>query len=103
MGVWWRSQGSQTTKRSCTKPTGSQLSSLSSKNQPSSLLGQSQPATASSSYLYLSQFPGFLHPYIDDIVDEGDDEDCGFRAIVTLLGWDEESWACGRYEVRKSS
>jgi hypothetical protein len=65
------------------KPTGSQLSSLPC---------QSQPSTAPSRHLYLSQFPGFLHPHIDDIVDVGDNENCDFRAIADLLGRGEESW-----------
>lgn len=52
----------------------------------------SQLSTKTSRHLYLSQFPAFLHPYIDDIIDVGDDENCGFRAIATLLGWGEDSW-----------
>ncbi|XP_050877072.1 uncharacterized protein LOC127080822 [Lathyrus oleraceus] len=71
------SQGSQTTKKSCTKPIGSQTSSLPS---------QSQSATVSSRHLYLSLFLGFLHPCIDDIIDMGDDGNYGFQDIVTLLG-----------------
>lgn len=39
--------------------------------------------------VYLSQFPDFLHPYIDDIIDVGDDRNYGFRDITTLLGWGE--------------
>lgn len=52
---------------------------------------RSQPSTASSRDVYLSQFPNFLHPYIDDIFNVGDDGNCSFRTIETLLGWDEES------------
>lgn len=37
-------------------------------------------------------FLGFLHPYIDDIIDVGDYGNCGFRAIASLLGWGKESW-----------
>ena len=62
-----------TTKRSCTKPIGS------------------QPSSQSSRLLYLFQFPVFLHEYIGDIVDLGQDGNCGFRAIANLLGWSEES------------
>ncbi|CAL5206084.1 unnamed protein product [Lathyrus oleraceus] len=65
--------GSHTTKRSCIKPTESQLCSQSSK------------------HLYLSQSPIFLHQYIDGIVDVDKDGNCGFRAIAVLLGWGEES------------
>lgn len=32
-----------------------------------------------------------MHQYIDDIVDVGDDGNCGFWTIATLLGWGEES------------
>ncbi|XP_050875849.1 uncharacterized protein LOC127079505 [Lathyrus oleraceus] len=41
---------------------------------------------------YLSQFPVFLHQYIDDIVDMEDNGNYGFRVIPTLHGWNEESW-----------
>lgn len=75
------SQGRQTTKRSCTKPT---------RSQPLSMSARSQLSTASLRDVYLSQFPDFLHPYIDDIIDVGDNENCGFRAIASLLGWGEE-------------
>ena len=61
--------GSHTTKISCTKPIERQSCSVSSKLK------------------YLSQFPVFLHQYIDDIVDVGDDENC--CSIAALLGWGE--------------
>ncbi|CAL5210179.1 unnamed protein product [Lathyrus oleraceus] len=77
------SQGSHIIKRSCTKPT---------RSQPSDMSGKVQSSTASSRHLYLSQFPDFLYPYINDIIDIGDDGTCGFQAIVTLLGRGEESW-----------
>ncbi|KAI5445618.1 hypothetical protein KIW84_013729 [Lathyrus oleraceus] len=38
------------------------------------------------------QFLDSLHPYINDIVDVGDDGNCGFWVIATLLGWGEKSW-----------
>lgn len=76
------SQRSQTTKRSCTKLT---------RSQPSSMSAISQSSTASSRDVYLSQLPNFLHSYIDDIIDVGDDENCDCLAIATLLGLDEES------------
>ncbi|CAL5201057.1 unnamed protein product [Lathyrus oleraceus] len=78
------SQESQTTKRSCMKPTGS---------QPSNIPSQSQPSTASLRHLYLSQFPDFLHSYIDDIVDVGDDGNFCFGVIAALLGCVVESWS----------
>ncbi|XP_058742955.1 uncharacterized protein LOC131615809 [Vicia villosa] len=74
------SQGSQTTKRLCTKPTESHLSSKSLR-------------------YYLSQFPIFLHKYIDDIIDVDDDGNCGFRAIGALLEMGEESWPLVREQL----
>ncbi|KAI5446592.1 hypothetical protein KIW84_014432 [Lathyrus oleraceus] len=62
-------------KRSCTKPIESQSSSQTSK------------------HLYLSQFSIFLHQYIDETVDVGQDGNCGFHDIATLHGWGEESWS----------
>lgn len=75
------SQGSQSIKRSCTKPTKSELCRQSSK------------------HLYLSQFPDFLHRYTSDIIDMGKDGNYGFRAIVALLGWDEESRSLVRIQI----
>lgn len=51
---------------------------------------RSQSSNASSRDVYLSQFPNFLHSYIDNIVDVGDDGNYGFRAIAALHGWGEE-------------
>ncbi|KAI5411557.1 hypothetical protein KIW84_056568 [Lathyrus oleraceus] len=65
------------------KPTGS---------QPSNIPSQSQPSTTSLRHLYLSQFPDFLHSYIDDIVDVGDDGNFCFGVIAALLGCVVESW-----------
>lgn len=45
----------------------------------------SQPSTASSRDVYLSQFSDFLHPYINDIVDVGDNGNYGFRALQLYL------------------
>lgn len=53
-------QRSQTTKRSCTKQI------------------ESQPSSQSSRHLYLYQFLVFIHHYIYDIVDVGQDGNCGF-------------------------
>lgn len=55
------SHGSQYTKRSFTKSI------------------ESQPVSQSSRLLYFSQFPEFLHQYIDDIVDMGEDGNCDFN------------------------
>lgn len=61
-------EGSQTMKKSCTKPSGS------------------QPSSKSSRLLYLSQFLVLLYQNIDDIVETGEDVNCDFRAIPCLLG-----------------
>ncbi|XP_058742934.1 uncharacterized protein LOC131615792 [Vicia villosa] len=74
------SQESQTMKRLCTKPTESHLSSKSLRH-------------------YLSQFPIFLHQYIDDIIDVRKDGNCGFRAIAALLGMGEQSWPLVREQL----
>ncbi|XP_038702575.1 uncharacterized protein LOC119999129 [Tripterygium wilfordii] len=42
--------------------------------------------------VYLSQFPPTLHPYIMFVKDVRADENCGFQAIVGLLGFDEDAW-----------
>lgn len=74
------SLGSQPTKRSCLKPTEGQPSSM-----PISLRD-----------LYLSQFLDFPHVKVDDMVDIGDNKNCGFRVIAAILGWGEDSWSLGR-------
>lgn len=56
------------------------------------MTARSQSSTASSRDIYLSQFPDFLHPYIDDIVDMGGDGNYDFQAIAALLGWGEKLW-----------
>ncbi|XP_058733832.1 uncharacterized protein LOC131605502 [Vicia villosa] len=71
------SDESQTTKRSCTQLSGSQSSSMP--------IGK-QHSTNSAKGKYLSQFPAFFHPYIDDSVNVEPDGDCGFRCISSALG-----------------
>ncbi|XP_058746442.1 uncharacterized protein LOC131619355 [Vicia villosa] len=46
-----------------------------------------QPSINSAKAKYLSQFPAFFHPYIDDIVDVEPDGNCGFCCISSALGW----------------
>ncbi|XP_058741132.1 uncharacterized protein LOC131613482 [Vicia villosa] len=46
-----------------------------------------QPSTNSTKGKYLSQFPTFFHPYIDDIVDVEPNRNYGFRCISSALGW----------------
>ncbi|XP_004509902.1 uncharacterized protein [Cicer arietinum] len=37
--------------------------------------------------------PVEIHKFIDEIIDVGDDGNCGYRAVATLLGMDENCWA----------
>ncbi|XP_058786021.1 uncharacterized protein LOC131660734 [Vicia villosa] len=76
------SQGSQTTKKSCTQPSGSQSSTM--------LIGK-QPSINSAKSKYLSQFLAFFHPYIDDIVNVELDGNYGFHCISSALGWGEDA------------
>ncbi|XP_028228808.1 uncharacterized protein LOC114409517 [Glycine soja] len=41
----------------------------------------------------LDQFHLFIHDFIDNIVDVKADDNCGYRAIATLLGMGEDSWS----------
>jgi hypothetical protein len=34
----------------------------------------------------VQQLPPFMHEYIEDVIDVKDDEHCGFRIVVFLLG-----------------
>ncbi|XP_073223420.1 uncharacterized protein [Cicer arietinum] len=55
----------------------------------------------SSQHSFKTQFPTYIRPYIEDIVDVVADGNCGFRAIAALLGWTEESWALVRSQLDK--
>ena len=48
---------------------------------------------------YLEWFPVGIHPFIDDVLDVGDDGNCGYRAVGALLGRGEESWSIIRKEL----
>jgi len=39
------------------------------------------------------QFHPCIHDFIENIVDVKDDGNCGYRAIVALLGIGEDSWS----------
>lgn len=78
---YYNSQGSQSMNRSCTKSTKNQLYSVCSKLK------------------YLSQFPVFLHQYINEIIDVGDDGNYVFWAIAYLLRWGKESWSLVRTQL----
>nr|XP_027187201.1 uncharacterized protein LOC113785056 [Cicer arietinum] len=55
----------------------------------------------SSQHSFKTQFPTYIRPYIEDIVDVVADGNFGFRAIAALLGWTEESWALVRSQLDK--
>ncbi|XP_073222554.1 uncharacterized protein [Cicer arietinum] len=42
--------------------------------------------------LFKDWFPVEIHKFIDDIIDVGDNGNCGYRAIATLLGMGENCW-----------
>ncbi|KAH1188237.1 hypothetical protein GmHk_U059798 [Glycine max] len=41
----------------------------------------------------LDQFQPFIHDFIDNIVDVGVDENCGYRAVAGLLGMGQDPWS----------
>ncbi|KAH1205615.1 hypothetical protein GmHk_16G046280 [Glycine max] len=49
----------------------------------------------------LDQFQPFIHDFIDNIVDVKADDNCGYRAISTLLGMGENSWSLVRNHLLK--
>ena len=49
----------------------------------------------------LDQFHSFIHDFIKNIVDVKADGNCGYRAIVALLGMDEDSWSLVRNYLLK--
>ncbi|KAI4357667.1 hypothetical protein L6164_001601 [Bauhinia variegata] len=51
--------------------------------------------------LMLEHFPQEIHEYIEDVIDVTADGNCGYRAIATLLGKGEESWAQVRLDLIK--
>ncbi|XP_073225562.1 uncharacterized protein [Cicer arietinum] len=42
--------------------------------------------------LFKDWLPVEIHKFIDDIIDVGDDGDCGYRAVAALLGMGENCW-----------
>ena len=49
----------------------------------------------------LDQFDSFIHDSIENIVDVKADSNCGYRAIVTLLGMSGDSWSLVRNNLLK--
>nr|XP_027188670.1 uncharacterized protein LOC101493161 [Cicer arietinum] len=43
--------------------------------------------------LFKDWLPVEIHKFIDDIIDVGDDGNCGYRAVAALLGMGENCWA----------
>jgi len=41
----------------------------------------------------LDQFHQFIHDFIENIVNVKDDDNCGYHAIVVLLGMGKDSWS----------
>ncbi|CAL5183801.1 unnamed protein product [Lathyrus oleraceus] len=66
--------------------------SLMSKRSYSKALS-SQPSSKSPRHIYLSQFPDFLHDYIEDIIDVKANGKYGFRVIGDLIRQCEDSWS----------
>ncbi|XP_058768863.1 uncharacterized protein LOC131642659 [Vicia villosa] len=50
---------------------------------------------------YIVQFPDYIRPFIDDIVDVRDDGNCGFRAIASLHGYGTDGWSMIRRDLEK--
>ncbi|XP_058726299.1 uncharacterized protein LOC131597631 [Vicia villosa] len=50
---------------------------------------------------YIVQFPDYIRPFIDDIVDVMDDGNCGFRAIASLHGYGTDGWSMVRRDLEK--
>ncbi|XP_058732581.1 uncharacterized protein LOC131604110 [Vicia villosa] len=50
---------------------------------------------------YIVQFPDYIRPFIDDIVDVRDDGNYGFRAIASLHGYGTDGWLMVRRDLEK--
>src|SRR4051812_30407344 len=49
------------------------------------------PPIKKSPVIYIDEMPRFMHKYIDNIIDVGGDDNCGYRAVACLLGKGEEN------------
>ncbi|XP_058782846.1 uncharacterized protein LOC131657468 [Vicia villosa] len=74
--------GSQTSKRLCSKPNGTQSSII---------MIVRQPTVISSRAEFLPQFPAFFQPNIEDIISVDDDGNYSFCCVSASLGWEENS------------
>ncbi|XP_058768861.1 uncharacterized protein LOC131642657 [Vicia villosa] len=61
----------------------------------------SQTSKNKESDKYIVQFPDYIRPFIDDIVDVRDDGNCGFRAIASLHGYGTDGWSMVRQDLEK--
>ncbi|XP_058741370.1 uncharacterized protein LOC131613742 [Vicia villosa] len=50
---------------------------------------------------YIVQFPDYIRPFIDDIVDVRDYGNCGFRAITSFHGYGTDGWSMVRRDLEK--
>jgi len=49
----------------------------------------------------LNQFHPFIHDFIENIIDVKANNNCGYCAIVALLGMGEDSWSLVRKHLLK--
>ncbi|KAL5153993.1 hypothetical protein HKD37_19G053451 [Glycine soja] len=68
---------------------------------PNSNFSSSDQAIPRRTMPMLDQFHSFIHDYIENIVDVKADGNCGYRAIVALLGMSEDSWSLVRNHLLK--
>ncbi|XP_006589855.1 uncharacterized protein [Glycine max] len=61
----------------------------------------SDQAVPGRTMLMLDQFHQFIHDSIQNIVDVKADGNCGYHAIVALLGMSEDSWSLERNHLLK--
>src|SRR4051812_44256319 len=57
------------------------------------------PSIKKSPVIYIDEMPRFMHKYIDNIIDVGGDDNCGYRAVAGLLGKGEENHTLVRREL----
>src|SRR3954464_12611932 len=57
------------------------------------------PPIKKSPIVYIDEMPLFMHKYIDNIVDVGGDDNCGYRAVAGLLGKGENNHTLVRREL----
>ncbi|CAK8535979.1 unnamed protein product [Lathyrus sativus] len=48
---------------------------------------------------FILQFPNHIRPYIDDVVNDVSDGNCGFRVIASLHGYGKDGWPMVRRDL----